>query len=1470
MVHTRKSFEALHTSPISVGKGTPKVKKSVKIQVDHSSEESGLETAPFSSNRRLRYKKERHESPSKLKSKRNGRLSDRHNLRSTKAPDDKTIAHDKPKTCTTTKASEHVQLTRSLPPLDKARERRRRLSEEEEEEELIEPSIRRSARQRRGVYETLNINMLTDHRYVHSYDNYPAIVKMGKREKKRQQIDEMELEDDNFFEDDHINMYDHVKRRHETPTPEKQPRDRTLEEGDGDDEDDEDNDDNESEEDDSGEEEEEEEEIHRENKYLLRKKKPAVNRYMAPPMRKTGEKKDYLSVRKKMHHNPPPHTSPVRRIQHKRKAINMSSSTSSSEESSIEKEEKRFERRKSKSTAKARLRALPINLTIEDISKGILRDRDRIGSSLADVDPMSIDQKVHFDCVGGLAKQIRGLKEMILFPLIYPEVFGKFKITPPRGVLFYGPPGTGKTLVARALANECSVGNHKVAFFMRKGADCLSKWVGESERQLRLLFDQAYSMRPSIIFFDEIDGLAPVRSSRQDQIHSSIVSTLLALMDGLDSRGEVVVIGATNRIDAIDPALRRPGRFDREFQFPLPDKQANTKTMLGNSSNQTPTTGSKSDQRFKHYESFNDGDDMSSDDEDDFPSIYDHSIINSACSLSRSERYMRRTKQRFEPSNDVLHGSHRLYSFSEELYKNPITYRPRLLLAGKEGGGQTSHLAPAILHCVEHLSVYPLDLPALYGVTARTPEEACSQLFREARRSSPSIIYMPHINSLWNATTDSLHATLLSLLQDLPPLCPVLLLATTERDFILLPIELCKLFSTQTDQVLHTGLPNSEERRAFFKKLFLDFALQTTKVKKAKKNRTLVVLPLAPAPVPRQLSDPEIKKMQLVEENTLRELRIFLRDVHHKLIVDRRFKEFSKAVDLEEVPDYLNVVDEPMDMSTMMQKIDCHHYNTCAQYLLDIDLITSNALKYNPDIDPLDKIIRHRACELRDTAHSLIKSQLEPEFEKVCALTICPSFCMRGDNSIKTAKRRDLCDKRVNTFLLPLSGETSVCVPAYVHTLPKQSQSIEKNRDSSISEPTSSPPANDQPSTSTLPSSSTTLDSGSQRSTESQGKRKRRCKSYWFGTRRRSFKKKNLADEIEKVVDQDNNECEEKVDDQNSGTSGSTQQPHLSSCHYDSHQSTSISSHELRNERSSPSGDCIHNGFNDDSSNGSSSREKHDSSKTDGSSIESSSSREKHDSSKMDGSSIESSSSREKQDSSKTDGSSIESSSSRDKQDSSKPSSIQTTTGTDEGIYSGSGVTPSVSQDTDDIGSSPKELTELDGELNGHSRHLPKHLTATTMDICIVSLIFPAGKLENGDSDRPQCAPHLTINDNHWDLGQNNRTLDEKDDSDEGQPDSTGTFSEETVSKWRGELHDLLTQIVDMTKRCTVEALERYHNRLQLSVHQHRHTGDKTELVNVSENFTVANLLVLRCGHTVQHFVQFCWQFCCSVCQSWN
>ena len=207
---------------------------------------------------------------------------------------------------------------------------------------------------------------------------------------------------------------------------------------------------------------------------------------------------------------------------------------------------------------------------------------------IADLDPLGVDMNISFEDIGGLDNYIDQLKEMVALPLLYPELYQNFNITPPRGVLFHGPPGTGKTLMARALAASCSTENRKITFFMRKGADILSKWVGEAERQLRLLFEEAKKQQPSIIFFDEIDGLAPVRSSKQEQIHASIVSTLLALMDGMDNRGQVIVIGATNRPDAVDPALRRPGRFDREFYFPLPDEKARAKILSIHTKKWTP------------------------------------------------------------------------------------------------------------------------------------------------------------------------------------------------------------------------------------------------------------------------------------------------------------------------------------------------------------------------------------------------------------------------------------------------------------------------------------------------------------------------------------------------------------------------------------------------------------------------------------------------------------------------------------------------------------------------------------------------------------------------------------------------------------------------------------------------------------------------------------------------------------------
>ena len=187
-----------------------------------------------------------------------------------------------------------------------------------------------------------------------------------------------------------------------------------------------------------------------------------------------------------------------------------------------------------------------------------------------------------FGRLAGMRREVDALKELVSLPLTYPEAFSALGVPPGRGVLIHGPPGTGKTLAVKALIAHLARGPRPVTFFHRKGADCLGKYSGEAERNVRLLFSEAERRQPSVVFFDEIDGLAPARrmggpsggGDGSDQIHASVVSTMLAVMDGLNPRGSVVVIGATNRPDAVDPALRRPGRFDRELYFGLPGPEA--------------------------------------------------------------------------------------------------------------------------------------------------------------------------------------------------------------------------------------------------------------------------------------------------------------------------------------------------------------------------------------------------------------------------------------------------------------------------------------------------------------------------------------------------------------------------------------------------------------------------------------------------------------------------------------------------------------------------------------------------------------------------------------------------------------------------------------------------------------------------------------------------------------------------------
>ncbi|MFX1286764.1 MAG: CDC48 family AAA ATPase [Promethearchaeota archaeon] len=207
----------------------------------------------------------------------------------------------------------------------------------------------------------------------------------------------------------------------------------------------------------------------------------------------------------------------------------------------------------------------------------IMQDSTRIMISQTPVKDIQQEtfQRVRYEDIGGLGDEIQKVREMIELPMRHPELFKRLGITPPRGVLLHGPPGTGKTLLAKAVATETD--SH---FISVSGPEFMSKFYGESEQRIRQFFDEAKENAPSIIFIDEIDSIAPKRSEVTGEVERRVVAQLLSNMDGLSDRGDVVVIGATNRVNALDPAIRRGGRFDREIEIGIPNKNGREEILL--------------------------------------------------------------------------------------------------------------------------------------------------------------------------------------------------------------------------------------------------------------------------------------------------------------------------------------------------------------------------------------------------------------------------------------------------------------------------------------------------------------------------------------------------------------------------------------------------------------------------------------------------------------------------------------------------------------------------------------------------------------------------------------------------------------------------------------------------------------------------------------------------------------------------
>ncbi|KAL8286687.1 hypothetical protein RQP46_004215 [Phenoliferia psychrophenolica] len=571
-------------------------------------------------------------------------------------------------------------------------------------------------------------------------------------------------------------------------------------------------------------------------------------------------------------------------------------------------------------------------------------------AALADTDPLGIASTVSFDSVGGLGAHIQQLKEMVSLPLLYPEVFERFNITPPRGVLFHGPPGTGKTLLARALAASCSTEGQKISFFMRKGADCLSKWVGEAERQLRLLFEEAKKCQPSIIFFDEIDGLAPVRSSKQEQIHASIVSTLLALMDGMDGRGQVIVIGATNRPDAIDPALRRPGRFDREFYFPLPNLEGRRKILdIHTNGWNPPIEESFKDELAMLTKGYGGADLRALCTEAalnavqrTYPQIYktNERLVIDPKTIDVTARDFIISQKNLIPSTARATSSaaapippqlEPLLTEALEAAKIALTkvlpdvkkanvleeaeweddgggfekekmmqafetlrvFRPRMLVYGDAGMGQ-GYVGAAVLHHLEGFHVQTLDLATLVSDSSRTMEAACVQLFVEAKRHKPSILFVPSLVTWCASVTDTVRSTIKGLLDGLDPSDPILLLAVVDGPLSDVPADVRTWFGFVKGNRVNLGSPRIDQRDAFFRDVILGIQRPPSEFPDAmpRRKRILDVLPIAPPPPPKAPTEAEIKELEVNDQRQMEYLKWRLGPLLNEL--KKRYKRFTR------------------------------------------------------------------------------------------------------------------------------------------------------------------------------------------------------------------------------------------------------------------------------------------------------------------------------------------------------------------------------------------------------------------------------------------------------------------------------------------------------------------------------------------------------------------------------------------------
>jgi len=492
--------------------------------------------------------------------------------------------------------------------------------------------------------------------------------------------------------------------------------------------------------------------------------------------------------------------------------------------------------------------AIPL-IAIEAEPEGIILITDKTDIKLRDK-PVVLDVTgtgITYEDIGGLSDEIQRLREMIELPMKHPEVFERLGIEPPKGVLMHGPPGTGKTLIAKAVANESGAN-----FFSIAGPEIMSKYYGESEQRLRELFEQANKAAPSIIFIDELDSIAPKREEVTGEVERRVVAQLLTMMDGLEERGQVVVIGATNRIDAIDPALRRPGRFDREIEIGVPDQK----------------------DRLEIFQIHTRGMPLSKEVKLDYISERTHGFVGADISALAKEaamkalrRYLPKIKldeivpreilesmevtgndfeealKEVEPSamrevmievpkvkwddiggledarQELIEAVEWPLKFPEKFEKMSIRPPRGILLYGPPGTGKTL-LAKAVA-TESSANFISIRGPQLLSKWVGESEKAIRELFKKARQVSPSIIFLDELDAIapirgtefGSKTSERVINQLLTELDGIEVLKSVVVIAATNRPEIIDP---ALIRSGRFDRLVFIGPPGKAGRVSIF------------------------------------------------------------------------------------------------------------------------------------------------------------------------------------------------------------------------------------------------------------------------------------------------------------------------------------------------------------------------------------------------------------------------------------------------------------------------------------------------------------------------------------------------------------------------------------------------------------------------------------------------------------------------------